>query len=123
MHIRKDTTTAENQMKHTLELTSNQEGTIMETKHAFEQLSDSILNITSLLKTMENDMNSMDENRQHVVQAIDQIAAVATESAAATEQVNASIDEQKAAISTIMHASLDLHTEAENMHDLVDRFS
>ena len=123
VHIRKDTTTAENQMKHTLELTSNQEGTIMETKHAFEQLSDSILNITSLLKTMENDMNSMDENRQHVVQAIDQIAAVATESAAATEQVNASIDEQKAAISTIMHASLDLHTEAENMHDLVDRFS
>ncbi|PID01998.1 chemotaxis protein [Sporosarcina sp. P2] len=123
VHIRKDTTTAENQMKHTLDLTSHQEGTILETKNAFEQLSDSILNITSLLKTMENDMNSMDENRQHVVQAIDQIAAVATESAAATEQVNASIDEQKAAISTIMHASLDLHTEAENMHDLVDRFS
>ncbi|PID24366.1 methyl-accepting chemotaxis protein [Sporosarcina sp. P7] len=123
VHIRKDTTTAENQMKHTLDLTSHQEGTILETKNAFEQLSDSILKITSLLKTMENDMNSMDENRQHVVQAIDQIAAVATESAAATEQVNASIDEQKAAISTIMHASLDLHTEAENMHDLVDRFS
>ncbi|PIC78931.1 chemotaxis protein [Sporosarcina sp. P18a] len=123
VHIRKDTMTAENQMKHTLDLTSHQEGTILETKNAFEQLSDSILNITSLLKTMENDMNSMDENRQHVVQAIDQIAAVATESAAATEQVNASIDEQKAAISTIMHASLDLHTEAENMHDLVDRFS
>ncbi|PID14335.1 chemotaxis protein [Sporosarcina sp. P34] len=123
VHIRKDTTTAENQMKHTLDLTSHQEGTILETKNAFEQLSDSILNITSLLKTMENDMSSMDENRQHVVQAIDQIAAVAAESAAATEQVNASIDEQKAAISTIMHASLDLHTEAENMHDLVDRFS
>lgn len=123
VHIRKDTTSAENQMKHTLDLTSDQEGTIIDTKNAFEQLSDSILNITSLLKTMEDDMNSMDENRQHVVQAIDQIAAVATESAAATEQVNASIDEQKAAISTIMHASLDLHTEAENMHDLVDRFS
>ena len=123
VHIRKDTTSAENQMKHTLDLTSNQEGTILETKDAFEQLSDSISTITSLLGTMENDMSSMDENRQHVVQAIDQIAAVATESAAATEQVNASIDEQKAAINTIMHASLDLHTEAENMHDLVDRFS
>ncbi|ARD47713.1 chemotaxis protein [Sporosarcina sp. P37] len=123
VHIRKDTTSAENQMKHTLDLSSNQEDTILETKNAFEQLSDSISNITLLLQTMENDMNSMDENRQNVVQAIDQIAAVATESAAATEQVNASIDEQKAAISTIMHASLDLHTEAENMHDLVDRFS
>lgn len=123
VHIRKDTTSAENQMKHTLDLTSNQEGTIMETKDAFEQLSNSISIIDSLLGTMENDMSSMDENRQHVMQAIDQIAAVATESAAATEQVNASIDEQKAAINTIMHASLDLHTEAENMHDLVDRFS
>ncbi|AXH99953.1 methyl-accepting chemotaxis protein [Sporosarcina sp. PTS2304] len=123
VHIRKDTTSAENQMKHTLELTSNQEGTILDTKNAFEQLSGSIHNITELLRTMENDMNSMDENRQTVVQAINQIASVATQSAAATEEVNASIDEQKEAINTIMHASLDLHTEAEKMHDLVDRFN
>ncbi|WP_228548324.1 methyl-accepting chemotaxis protein [Sporosarcina obsidiansis] len=123
VHIRKDTTSAENQMKHTLDLSSNQAGTILETKDAFEQLSGSIENITSLLRSMENDMNSMDQNRQFVVQAINQIASVAAESAAATEQVNASIDEQKAAINTIMHASLDLHTEAEKMHDLVDRFN
>ncbi|WP_301109704.1 methyl-accepting chemotaxis protein [Sporosarcina sp.] len=123
VHIRKDTTSAENQMKHTLDLSSNQAGTILETKSAFEQLSGSINNITSLLRTMENDMNSMDDNRQSVVQAINQIASVATQSAAATEEVNASIDEQKAAINTIMHASLELHTEAEKMHDLVDRFS
>lgn len=123
VHIRKDTTSAENQMKYTLDLSSNQTDTIQETKSAFEQLSDSINNITNLLQTMENDMNNMDENRQSVVQAINQIASVAAESAAATEEVNASIDEQKAAINTIMHASLDLHTEAEKMHDLVDRFS
>ncbi|WP_342536228.1 methyl-accepting chemotaxis protein [Sporosarcina sp. FSL K6-3508] len=123
VHIRKDTTSAENQMKYTLDLSSNQTDTIQETKSAFEQLSDSINNITNLLRTMENDMNNMDENRQSVVQAINQIASVAAESAAATEEVNASIDEQKAAINTIMHASLDLHTEAEKMHDLVDRFS
>ncbi|MDV6379318.1 methyl-accepting chemotaxis protein [Sporosarcina sp. GW1-11] len=123
VHIRKDTTSAENQMKHTLELSSNQEGTILETKEAFVQLSSSINNITNLLRMMENDMNSMDDNRQSVVQAINQIASVATESAAATEEVNASIDEQKEAINTIMHASLDLHAEAEKMHDLVDRFS
>lgn len=122
VHIRKDTTSAENQMKHTLELTSNQEDTILETKDAFEQLSSSINNITDLLRTMENDMNSMDSNSQTVVHAISQIASVATESAAATEEVNASVDEQKAAINTIMHASLELHTEAEKMHDLVDRF-
>ncbi|GKV65056.1 MULTISPECIES: methyl-accepting chemotaxis protein [unclassified Sporosarcina] len=123
VHIRKDTTTAENQMKHTLDLSSNQAGIILETKSAFEQLSGSINNITSLLHTMESDMNSMDDNRRSVVQAINQIASVATQSAAATEEVNASIDEQKAAINTIMHASLELHTEAEKMHDLVDRFS
>lgn len=123
VHIRNDTTSAENQMKHTLDLSNSQDDTILETKDAFVQLSDSISNITDLLQTMESDMNNMDQNRQSVVQAITEIASVATESAAATEEVSASIDEQKAAINTIMQACLDLNTEAENMANLVDRFS
>lgn len=65
----------------------------------------------------------MSNNRRIVVNAIKEISSVATQSAAASEQVNTSIDEQKIAITSIMHSSLELHTEAERMHELVARFT
>lgn len=61
-------------------------------------------------------MNEMDDNRQVVVGAISQIASVATQSAAATQQVNASVDEQKIAINSIMQSSLELQTEGNSCH-------
>ena len=67
-------------------------------------------------------MNIMYSNREVVVGAISNIAAVAEESAAATEQMNASIEEQNNAINSIMNSALQLQQEAENMHDLVSRF-
>lgn len=123
VHIENDTNSAEKQMSHTLGLSSVQADTILETKTAFEQLSNSIHDISSLLQSMNDDMTEMDNNREIVVHSISQIASVAAQSAAATEEVNASIDEQKAAINSIMQSSLELHTEAERMHELVQRFT
>lgn len=65
----------------------------------------------------------MSNNRRIVVNAIKEISSVATQSAAASEQVNTSIDEQKIAITSIMHSSLELHTEVERMHELVAQFT
>ncbi|MFS0576995.1 methyl-accepting chemotaxis protein [Sporosarcina sp. 179-K 3D1 HS] len=123
VRIEGDTANSDKQMTHTLKLSKVQVGAIHETKKAFDDLSDSIEGITSHLQSLDNDMKEMDANRLVVVGAINQIASVATESAAATEEVNASIDEQKTAINSIMNSSLELHTEAERMHELVERFT
>ena len=123
VHIEQETATSGSHMTHTLELSKEQVGAIHETKEAFTYLSESIAGISSLLHSLEVDMNEMDANRQVVVGAISQIASVATQSAAATQQVNASVDEQKIAINSIMQSSLELQTEAERMHHLVERFT
>ncbi|MBE1555889.1 methyl-accepting chemotaxis protein [Sporosarcina limicola] len=123
VHIEKETETSEEHMSHTLVLSQGQAGAIHETKEAFTYLSASIGDITALLYSLENDMHEMDSNRQVVVGAISQIASVGSQSAAATEEINAALDEQKSAINSIMHSSLELHTEAEHMHDLVERFT
>lgn len=123
VHIEQETATSGSHMTHTLELSGEQVGAIHDTKEAFTYLSESIGGISSLLHSLEMDMNEMDANRQVVVGAISQIASVATQSAAATQQVNASVDEQKIAINSIMHSSLELQTEAERMHHLVERFT
>lgn len=121
--IEKDTEASDTQMTHTLKLSSGQVATIGETKEAFNFLSASIEGISHLLNSLNSGMREMDENRQVVVSAISEIASVAAQSAAATEEINASVDEQKSAINSIMHSSLELHTEAERMHELVERFS
>jgi len=96
---------------------------ITEVKGAFTFLADSIQDITEHLVSLNEGMSEMAENRVVVIHAINEIASVATESAAATEQINASIDEQKSAVTSIMHSSQELHTEAERMYDLVERFT
>lgn len=123
IHIKRDTESADAQMKHTLNISDSQVITIQETKEAFASLSTSITNISDLITSMDSEMNDMDRNRQTVVQAISEIASVAAQSAAATQEINASVDEQKTAIESIMHSSLELHEEAELMHDLVKRFT
>lgn len=121
--IEADTKNSDTKMMHTLALSDAQVDSIHAVKHAFVSLSTSIEGITAHLTSLDSGMNEMDDNRLVVVRAINEIASVAAESAAATEEVNASIDEQKTAITTIMHSSLELQTEAERMHELVERFS
>ncbi|WP_342442062.1 cache domain-containing protein [Lysinibacillus sp. FSL K6-0075] len=118
-----DTANSDAKMIHTLQLSQNQAMSITEVKGAFTFLADSIHDITKHLVSLDKGMNDMAENRIVVMNAINEIASVATQSAAATEQINASIDEQKSAVTSIMHSSMELHTEAERMYDLVERFT
>lgn len=121
--IEVDTANSDSKMIHTLQLSQNQATSITEVKGAFTFLADSIHDITKHLVSLDKGMNDMAENRIVVMNAINEIASVATQSAAATEQINASIDEQKSAVTSIMHSSMELHTEAERMYDLVERFT
>lgn len=121
--IKNDVESAEQQMARTFTISTEQVKTIDETRSSFHYLSQSIENTSSSIQSMSKEMSEMNENRESVVRSIAEIAAVATESAAATEEINASIDEQKIAIESIMTASLQLHTEAEQMHELVNRFT
>lgn len=121
--IEVDTANSDSKMIHTLQLSQNQAMSITEVKGAFTFLTESIHDITKHLVSLDKGMNDMAENRIVVMNAINEIASVATQSAAATEQINASIDEQKSAVTSIMHSSMELHTEAERMYDLVERFT
>lgn len=121
--IEADATNADTKMQHTLALSSSQVLAIDEVHNAFNQLSAAITSISEHLTALDNSMVAMSDNRLSVVKAINEIATVATASAAATEEINASIDEQKIAVTSIMHSSVQLHTEAERMHELVERFT
>lgn len=121
--IEERTTSSDLRMNQTLKMSETQFTAIDEVQGAFSNLSASIEEIKHHLTLLDDDMKQMDQNRMAAVTAINEIASVATESAAATEEVNASIDEQKTAVTSIMHSSVELHDEAEKMYELVARFT
>lgn len=121
--IEERTTSSDRRMNQTLKMSETQFTAIDEVQSAFSNLSASIEEIKHHLTVLDDDMKQMDQDRMAAVTAINEIASVATESAAATEEVNASIDEQKTAVTSIMHSSVELHEEAEKMYDLVARFT
>lgn len=120
--IEVDTKSAQKQMDETLMISNEQMKSVDDTKQSFVDLSQSIQQVKNNLNSLNEDMEEMVISNEVVVQSITNISKVAGESAASTEEVNASIDEQNIAIQSIMKSALELHEEAEKMHELVDRF-
>src|SRR5690606_14389293 len=77
--IEAGTINADSKMTHTLALSQTQVSAINEVRTAFHQLSDSIHEITTRLSSLDKEMDEMDQNRLVVVNAINEIASVATE--------------------------------------------
>ena len=121
--IEVDTKSAQQQMDETLTISNEQMHSVDETKQSFLDLSKSIQQVKGNLTNLNEEMDEMMVSNEVVVQAITNISFVAGESAASTEEVNASIDEQNIAIQSIMKSALELHEEAEQMHQLVARFT
>jgi len=121
--IEVDTKSAQNQMDETLMISNEQMSSVDETKQSFVDLSQSIQQVKSNLNSLNEGMEEMVISNEVVVQSVTNIAIVAGESAASTEEVNASIDEQNIATQSIMKSALELQEEAEKMHELVAKFT
>lgn len=121
--IEMDTKSAQLQMDETLTISNEQMNSVNVTKQSFIDLSQSIQQVKNNLTNLGGEMEEMMVSNEVVVGSISHIAVVAGESAAATEEVNASIDEQNIAIQSIMKSAIELYDEAEKMHELVARFT
>lgn len=104
-------------------ISNEQMSSVDETKQSFVDLSQSIQQVKSNLNSLNEGMEEMVISNEVVVQSVTNIAIVAGESAASTEEVNASIDEQNIATQSIMKSALELQEEAEKMHELVAKFT
>ncbi len=98
--IEVETANSDAKMIHKLQLSQSQAMSISEVKGAFTYLTDSSRDISEHLVSLDKGMNEMADNRIIVMKAINEIASVAT------EQINASIDEQKSAVTSIVNSSM-----------------
>jgi len=92
-----------------------------------QKVYDKIASATVVSQTKIEELNQstahMEMMKDTILDAIENLAAIAEENSAATQEVSASVEEQMASIEEITSASESLSNLAQNLRSLVDRYT
>ncbi len=121
--IVKETTNANNEMDKTKELAHDQLIAVSETEESFKVIANSINGIGKIIEEVDVNIHSLIHSNDRVNKSIESIAAVSQESAASTEQINSSIDEQVRAIGVVSESATELNDLISDLKFEINKFS
>jgi len=93
-----------------------------DTENVFHTIDDSLRNIIQSIADISEDIAGMNRSKDDVIGTFQNISAVAEESAASTEQITASIDEQIIAISSISESAEGLNESSNKLKEMIKAF-
>lgn len=92
------------------------------TKQAFEAIDATIGIALEQIDELIANIESVDKNKENIIQVIQSVSALAQESAAATEQVSASVEEQSSAMEDISKSSEKLKEIVGKLNQVLSKF-
>ncbi|WP_315079318.1 methyl-accepting chemotaxis protein [uncultured Clostridium sp.] len=93
-----------------------------DSKKSFSDIKDSFEVMTNQMDNLVENINRVDNSKETVVSAIQGITAICEESAAATEQVSATIHEQLSSVNHVKNTSEDLNKLVEKLESMILKF-
>ncbi|WFA07943.1 methyl-accepting chemotaxis protein [Tissierella sp. Yu-01] len=121
MNIR--TNEAVNAMNANSELIKDQIQSVDSTREIFDEILNSVQMLGSKIDEINNSTVNMDSKKDYIVESTQNISAVSEEISASTEEVSASAEEVTAITTTFVEHSEDLQRLAQDLIDLVNRFT
>ncbi len=121
--MNKNSTGALNTMQHVESVVKEQNESIEETEKIFEEISFSINELIESIINIKNMINSMTEEKDHMITVIENISATSQQTAAATQEVSASTEEQLATMEEVNSNSEELSSLAVNLKELIGKFN
>lgn len=109
-------------MDISLNLTEDTEKALDMQKESFGFMEEAISNTLEKLDILSKNIHIVDEDKEAVVNVIQEVTGVSQESAASTEEVSASIEEQLKTFESIVEASRDLDEISRELNNIVDKF-
>ncbi|ERI94823.1 methyl-accepting chemotaxis protein signaling domain protein [Clostridiales bacterium oral taxon 876 str. F0540] len=100
----------------------NQSNAVSITEESFNKLSKSIKAINQTIQAMSSNIEAMLSKSSKLTSNIYNISAIAQQSAAASEEVNASVSSQLNDIHTVRSQADDLYKLAQNLDILIEKF-
>ncbi|MDM8534119.1 methyl-accepting chemotaxis protein [Clostridiaceae bacterium HSG29] len=108
-----------NEVKNTVQ---DQSDSVLKTEMKFKSISEATELVRVSVMKMNQTAELIDQNKNSIIELIQNLAAISEENAAGTEEVSASMDEQSRIIIEIAESGEGLSVIAEELKTLIDKF-
>ncbi|APH06435.1 hypothetical protein A9C19_17795 [Bacillus weihaiensis] len=121
-HIEKETETTVIAMANTSDITMKLDSAVTDTETQFNHISSTMNRIIEAVGQLNLEIEVVTNHSDSIVDSIQNVAAVAEQTAASSEEVLASIDEQTNVIGTIATSAQNLNELSETLQQMIQRF-
>lgn len=108
--------------KQSEEIVANQKGAVEITASSFRDIRNQVDSLVAALEEITANMEDMEGNRKTTLEAMESIAAIATETAACASAVNQTTDEQVSATGTLEEQASNLQKRSEQLAERLKQF-
>ncbi|MDY5910723.1 MAG: methyl-accepting chemotaxis protein [Inconstantimicrobium porci] len=112
----------ENNMNKSTETIDHVNNAISDVKTSFDSIMVSFSNMEQKLSSLNDGVNSIEENKNDVFDAIEGITSICEQSAAATEEVSATVNEELNSVRHVSELSKSLNSLVYRLEDMISRF-
>ncbi|MDO5403523.1 MAG: methyl-accepting chemotaxis protein [Eubacteriales bacterium] len=104
------------------ELINEQNISIQDTKELFNTITNAVTSLTEGLENISKLNDEMDSSRVNVVEKMEDVASISTQTAAASEEVTASAEEVNATMHNLNQCTVELDEIASALKEAIDQF-
>lgn len=122
LNIQSDSDNTVEIMKEVKERSLEQSHAVNKANNSFEIISKSIDKVSSKIRSINEFVTVMDEDKNEIVSSIENISAVSQETAAASEEVSASMQQQSMAVEEVARAAEKLNELSSKLNDEIAKF-
>lgn len=121
-NIEKESSNTVEKMKDVKLISEEQSLSVDKVNISFENISKSVNGITDNIKLLGNFINDINKDKEHIIEAMQNISAISEESAATSEEVTASMHQQIEAIQNVAATADTLSNDANNLNTEIAKF-
>lgn len=121
-NIEKESSNTVEKMKDVKQISEEQSLSVDKVNISFENISKSVNGITDNIKLLGNFINDINKDKEHIIEAMQNISAISEESAATSEEVTASMHQQIEAIQNVAATADTLSNDANNLNTEIAKF-
>lgn len=122
MEITEKSQLVERTLDESNDLINEQNVSIQDTKELFNTITNAVISLTEGLENISKLNEEMDSNRVNVVEKMEDVASISTETAAASEEVTASAEEVNATMHNLNQCTVELDEIASALKEAIDQF-
>lgn len=118
-----ETNMATEEMENTYNIVQSQNKSVAETENSFKQIEEAVENFIQAITEVSEGIQVLHESKEIVTNAIYNIVMVSERSAAATEEISASVEEQQKAIELVAQSANDLSENIKILKESIKQFT